>query len=130
MRLSWTLSRYIGWQFFLAFIIAFGGLVTLVALVDFVEILRRASEREHVPFGIAIEMALLRIPYQGARLLPFGMLIGGMMALARLTRSSELIVARAAGVSVWQFLAPALALALFIGIASVTVFNPISAAML
>ena len=46
-----------------------------------------------------------------------------------MSRKFELIVARAAGVSVWQFLVPPVAIALLIGILSVTMFNPISAEM-
>jgi lipopolysaccharide export system permease protein len=53
-----------------------------------------------------------------------------MVALTRLTRTHELVVARAAGVSVWQFLMPALVLALVIGIFFVSVFNPVSAVLL
>jgi lipopolysaccharide export system permease protein len=46
-----------------------------------------------------------------------------------MTRTHELVVARAAGVSVWQFLLPALLLALILGVFVMTVFNPLSAAM-
>ena len=53
-----------------------------------------------------------------------------MTALTKLTRTHELVVARASGVSVWQFLTPAILLVLFIGILFATVFNPISAALL
>jgi lipopolysaccharide export system permease protein len=52
------------------------------------------------------------------------------MAFWRLTRSNELIVARAVGVSVWQFMLPAVVAAVLIGVVKVTVFNPIAAAML
>jgi lipopolysaccharide export system permease protein len=41
----------------------------------------------------------------------------------------ELLVARAAGVSVWGFLVPPLAIAAATGIGSVVLFNPVSAAM-
>jgi lipopolysaccharide export system permease protein len=39
----------------------------------------------------------------------------------------ELVVARAAGVSAWQFIAPALASALVLGVLATTVYNPMSA---
>jgi lipopolysaccharide export system permease protein len=61
--------------------------------------------------------------------MPFAVLFGTMMAFWRLTRTNELVVARAAGVSVWQFLTPALLFALVIGIVAVTVFNPIASVM-
>jgi len=61
--------------------------------------------------------------------LPFGILFGTMLAFWRLTRSNELVVARAAGVSVWQFLMPAVLVALLVGVVAVTVFNPIASSM-
>jgi lipopolysaccharide export system permease protein len=53
-----------------------------------------------------------------------------MVALTRLTRTHELVVARAAGMSVWQFLSPAILLVLGIGVFFVTIYSPVSAAML
>lgn len=130
MRLHLTLSRYIGWQFFIAIALAYIGMASLVSLIDFVELLRRSADKEHVPFGILIKMMILKTPYLGLRLVPFAVLIGSMFALMKLTRSNELVVARAAGVSVWQFLLSPLMLVFVIGILFVTVFNPIAAAML
>jgi lipopolysaccharide export system permease protein len=52
-----------------------------------------------------------------------------MLAFWRLTRSNELVVARAAGVSVWGFLTPAVLVALLLGVVAVTVFNPIASSM-
>jgi lipopolysaccharide export system permease protein len=44
-----------------------------------------------------------------------------------LSRRSELVVARAAGISAWQFIAPAIIVAALIGLATTTIYNPISA---
>jgi lipopolysaccharide export system permease protein len=52
-----------------------------------------------------------------------------MATFVDLTRKLELIVARAAGMSVWQFTAPPVLAALVIGILSVAVYNPLSAIM-
>ena len=59
-------------------------------------------------------------------MLPFAILFGTMLAFWRLTRNNELVIARAAGVSVWQFLTPAVLVALVVGIFAVTVFNPVA----
>ncbi len=45
-----------------------------------------------------------------------------------LARKSELAVMRAGGMSVWQFLRPGMAVALILGVLSVTVYNPMAAA--
>ncbi len=128
MRLSATLSLYITRQFLASIALVFIVLVGLVFLIDSVELLRRTGARAAISFGTVVEMALLRLPYMSQKIIPFSVLFGGMLALTRLTRSHELVVARAAGVSVWQFLLPGLALALVIGGVVVTVFNPFASA--
>jgi lipopolysaccharide export system permease protein len=54
-------------------------------------------------------------------------LIGAMTCYLALSRRLELVVARAAGVSAWQFIAPALASAIVLGIIATTAYNPVSA---
>ena len=125
-----TLSLYIARHFFMAILLALGGLIAVIGLLNTVELIRRVASRPDVPFTITMEMALLKLPYMVQRILPFAVLIGSMIALIRLTRSSELVVARASGVSVWQFLRPAWLTALLIGVFYVAVVNPIGAAML
>ena len=61
------------------------------------------------------EIAALRLPYIAMQILPFAVLLGGILCFWRLTRSSELIVARAAGVSAWEFLAAPMLCALLLG---------------
>ena len=128
MRLSWTLSIYLGRQFLGAAGIALLGLSTLVLLFDIIELMRRASG-EDISFGVIVGMSLLQMPTLLQKVLPFAVLFGGMLAFARLTRTHELVVARAAGVSVWQFMMPAFLLTFFLGTFVVTIFNPFAALM-
>lgn len=130
MKLPWILSRYIGRHFLLAIVIALFGLVAITSLVDVVEMIRRASGRDGVPFHIIISLTLLKLPSFAIKLIPYAVLIGSMMALTRLTRTQELVIARSAGISVWQFLAPAMALVFVIGIFMTTLLNPFSAALM
>jgi lipopolysaccharide export system permease protein len=128
MRLPLTLSRYIGRQFFVAAMVTLVLVLVLVGLIELLELVRRASRAVHsVPFSILLEMMLLKLPSSAERLYPFVFLIGGMVALSRLTRNSELVVTRAAGVSVWQFLMPGILVALALGVFFVTALNPIGA---
>lgn len=128
MRLSVTLSGYITRQFLASIALVFAVLLGLVFLIDSVELLRRTGNRNQAGLGTVIEMALLRIPFMSQKIIPFAVLFGGMLSLTRLTRSHELVVARAAGVSVWQFLLPGLSLALVIGVLIITLFNPLASA--
>ncbi|MCR9212612.1 MAG: LPS export ABC transporter permease LptG [Proteobacteria bacterium] len=129
MRATGSLSLYLGKQFLINVGIIFGIVMTIIFLIDFIELLRRGSDKDGASVLIILQMVLLRIPYLAEKLLPFVALFGGMLTFFRLSKSSELTVIRAAGVSVWQFLMPSMAIAFFIGLVIVTVVNPISAAM-
>ncbi len=125
-----TLAFYIARQFSGAIFMTLGGLMLLVMLLDTVELTRRTASKGGVSFANVLEMAVMKAPEMAMRILPFAVLIGVMIALTRLTRRSELVAARAAGVSVWQFLAPGWLITLLIGVLFVTVLNPISSSML
>src|SRR5260370_37643045 len=60
-------------------------------------------------------------------MVPFCILIGAMTSYLALSRRLELVVARAAGFAAWQFIAPALASAILLGILATTAYNPMSA---
>ncbi|ABS64943.1 permease YjgP/YjgQ family protein [Parvibaculum lavamentivorans DS-1] len=129
MNLSWTLSRYLGRQFLGVVLLTFGVFIVLIFMIELVELLRRSADKPDVTFGLVVTIALMEVPRIGAQTLPFAVLFGGMAAFLRLSRNNELVVARAAGVSVWQFIAPALAVAFVIGAFVTTVFNPVSATL-
>lgn len=131
MRLPLILSTYIIRNFLLAFVIALGVISLITGLIELVELIRRVSHKEfEVPFRIVMEMAIMKVPFTAEQVLPFAVLIGAMLSLSRLSKSSELIVARAAGISAWQFLTPVVLCAMLLGVFFVTVFNPISSAMI
>ena len=129
MRLSSTLTAYFGRIFALTTAGTMAALVGVVFTLDLVELLRRSANKESATLGRVLELALLKLPAMMETMLPFAFLIGSMLAFTKLTRTGELVVARAAGVSVWQFLLPALALALIVGILRPTLFNPITAVL-
>lgn len=124
-----TLSLYIGRVFLGAVAVMIAGLSGLVSLFDFIELLRRAATKPDATLALVAQIAALRLPWIAMEILPFAILLGGIVAFWRLTRSSELIVARAAGVSAWQFLASATLAAVGIGVFATAVISPLSAAM-
>lgn len=129
MRLSPTLSAYIGRQFLVALASVLLAVMGLVLVFDVIELIRRGANRADLDFTVLFAMALLKLPQMLHTILPFGVMIGAMIAFWRLTRTHELVVARAAGISAWQFLAPVLGAVLVLGILEVTAFNPLAAAM-
>lgn len=129
MPVAATLSIYIARQFTTAVVAMIAALTGLVSLFDFIELLRRSATNQNVSFSLVTAIAALRLPYFSMEILPFAVLLGGIIAFWRLTRSSELIVARAAGVSAWQFLAAPLAASLLIGAIATVIVSPLSSAM-
>lgn len=122
-----TLARYISWRFILAISGVLLLCVVLVFLVDFVELLRRSGKYGSVPTSMLAWLAILRLPSSIEVVLPMTVLAGSMGAFLLLSRSSELIIARAAGISAWQFMLPGIAVAVLIGVVSITVYNPLAA---
>jgi lipopolysaccharide export system permease protein len=123
-RIASTLSAYIARQFFVWLCGVFGAMVVVTFLLDYIELIRRGGTKAQATLWLLFQMAALKLPQTAQEALPFAILFGTMLAFWRLTRSNELVVARAAGVSVWQFLAPAIAVAFLVGAVAVTVFNP------
>ena len=129
VRLSMTLSIYMAKQVAIGMAIALFALGLIAVVVDLVELLRRSSSRPEATFGVVFQMAWLHLPFFLQKLLPFAVLFGAMFSFQRLTRSHELVAARAIGVSVWQFLAPALAVAVSLGVVMVMIVNPIGSVL-
>ena len=121
-----TLFRYIVGQFFVWCSSVFLAMLLIVFLLDYIELIRRGGSRPEATLLVLLEMAALKQPHMAQQIMPFAILFGTMMAFWRMTRMNELVVARAAGVSVWQFLAPPLAGSIFVGVVTVTIFNPIA----
>lgn len=126
---GWTLSRYIFIRFCMALGSGFAAALLLIYLVDFIEMFRRASGTAAVSAASAALLSALRAPAIGEQALPFVVLASSMFAFFSLSRRLELVVARAAGVSAWQFLSPALIATALIGVLATTVYNPTAAWM-
>ena len=129
MRFATTLSWYVARVFMLGVLGMLAALSGVVALFDFIELLRRSSTKPEATFGLVAEIAVLRLPWIAIEILPFAVLLGGILAFWRLTRSSELVVARAAGVSAWQFLAAPALCATLLGATATAGVTPVSAVM-
>ncbi|TGS06779.1 LptF/LptG family permease, partial [Mesorhizobium sp. M2E.F.Ca.ET.209.01.1.1] len=69
----------------------------------------------------------LRMPMIMLQTVPFVGLFSAMATLVSLNRRYELVIARSAGVSAWQFLLPCCIGALLFGAVSVGVINPLAA---
>jgi len=124
-----TLQRYFGLRFLSAVTMVFAGIFVLVALIDYIEMMRRSSDIPNVSAFLVAKTSFYRVPQVTERIMPFCVLIGAMSCYLNLSRRLELVIARAAGMSAWQFVAPALVVAFLLGVFATTVYNPISAVL-
>ena len=124
-----TLARYFGLRFLGAVIAVFAGVFALIALIDYIELMRRNSDVLNISALLVAKTSLYRVPQVTERILPFCVLIGAMSCYLNLSRRLELVIARAAGVSAWQFIMPAIVVALLFGAFATTVYNPIAAVL-
>jgi lipopolysaccharide export system permease protein len=127
--LGGKIARYFGLRFLNAVLLVFFGIFALVTLLDYIEMMRRAADLQNVSAILVAKTSLYRVPQVTERILPFCVLIGAMSCYLNFSRRLELVVARAAGMSAWQFISPALVVAFLIGVFATTVYNPISAIM-
>ena len=129
LRLSATLSAYVARLFttwFLGFFLSLCGITLIVSLVD---LLDRVASKE-AGLALVLQMALLKLPYLGQELMPFAVLFAAMGTFWRLNRTHELVITRAAGISVWQFLLPILSVGVVIGVLTISVVNPLGSFLL
>ncbi len=125
--MGWTLNRY----FFRRYAVITGwfflGIFTIAYLIDFTEFSGRTSRLPKFTMEGALLVSALHIPSVMQQIIPFIALFSGIATLISLNRKYELVVTRAAGVSVWQFLLPACAGAFLFGVIAVTAINPLAA---
>jgi lipopolysaccharide export system permease protein len=122
-----TLGRYFAGRFLVNAVGVFASIFVLLVLVDYIEMVRKTSGLVSASALMVAETSLFRVPQLLEKMMPFCVLIGAMTCYLALSRRLELVVARAAGVSAWQFIAPALASSIMLGVFATVVYNPVSA---
>ncbi len=117
-----TLCRYIARRVIKAVMVAFLVVVSIIILVDFVEGSRSLDSQ--IKSSELVVLTLFKAPTLIEETIPFIVLFGVMGALYGLNRSSELVVMRASGLSVWKFLSPVILVTGLLGLAWALLFNP------
>jgi lipopolysaccharide export system permease protein len=105
-------------------------LAALLTLIDFVELSRSIGvQAKDATVMDIFGLTLLEAPAKILQILPFAFLFGVLGAYVNLNRRSELVALRAAGVSAWRFIFPAVGAAVAIGFVTILVLNPIASAL-
>lgn len=120
------LHLYFGRRYLFTFGVIFGLFFVMMTLIDMLEQIRRYGAS--ISFLEIVRLTLLNIPKGIYEILPLIILLSAVFLFLGLARSSEMVVARAAGRSALiSLISPALA-AFLIGAFAVGVWNPIVAA--
>lgn len=123
------LSLYIAKRFVAMLALIFVAVGIVILLADYVEVLRRFSDRPEFSALGGIKLAAMRVPFLLDAAIPFVFLFASLISLLNLSRRLELVVARASGVSVWGFLRGPFAVALLFGIVAIGLLNPIAVSL-
>lgn len=122
-----TLPAYIATRFLSALLRVLAIVFLLVFVVEFVETMRSLADKTD-KLGDVAKLSLLAMPAKIDQMLPLIMLLSSLTLFVGLSRSSELVVTRAAGVSAIKMVTVPVIVSLLIGIVTVAAFNPIVAA--
>lgn len=121
-----VLPRYIASRFVMTVIWTFAVVGCIITLGNVLELIR-GNEGRAATFAQLLTVALMQAPGIALTVTPFVLMLASLATFAQLARGSELVVIRAAGVSAWRIIAPAVAAAVAIGVLWVSVANPIAA---
>ena len=125
--MGWTLNRYFFLRYATITTWYFLGIYALITLIDFTEFSSRTIGVPGFTVGLAFTVSALRVPTIMLQAVPFVALIAAIATLVSLNRKYELVIARSAGISAWQFLLPFCVGALLLGLLTVGVLNPLAA---
>ena len=120
------LHFYFARRFFVSYLALFTVFAIFQALLDLVEEMRNSED--HVGLSQVLTLTALKLPEGMYQLMPLVMILSTIALFLALARSSELVVARAAGRSGLSVLSAPLVVAFVIGALAVAMFNPIVAA--
>jgi lipopolysaccharide export system permease protein len=123
-----TLFRYFLRRHLVTIFWFFLGVTALIFLLDFIN---TSGARSNIPGFTLLDAFILttmRVPLILQQTVPFVMLLAGITTLVSLNRRQEMVVTRAAGISVWQFMMPFVVGAIITGLVALFVLNPLAAA--
>lgn len=115
-------DRYLLKQFFLIFLMALLGFVSIFIIVDVIENLDRFIDN-HVPWNIVGHYYLYSIPWFISIALPMSILIGTVFSVGGLVKRNEWTAMKAAGVSLYRLAVPLFLVGCFISVGSFVLDN-------
>lgn len=101
--MSSTLGRYLSMQFLVRVVATVLALAALVQTLDLLDVTTEILQRKLGFAGIGTYVAL-RLPSVLDQVILLGVLLGGLLTFLQLAARSEIVIMRAAGVTIWRLL--------------------------
>lgn len=124
MILTKTLSKYFYKKYIVTLLYTFSVSTVFVFIVDTAEQLRRVSKTGNGDILLAIKLALLKLPEILFEIFPFIILFGSLITFYNMAKSSELIIFRSSGISIWKILSPPVIVVFIAGLILVFILQP------
>ncbi|MCL2439373.1 MAG: LptF/LptG family permease [Alphaproteobacteria bacterium] len=123
------LPRFLSTQFLRAFGLVFFSIIGIILLFSVIRSLAiTGKDGAAIPFAVVMRLGIYEVLKTLTATLPLSVLLSGHLAFWRLSRTSELVIIRSIGISVWGFLMPIILVCMGIGIINFSIISPISAA--
>jgi lipopolysaccharide export system permease protein len=122
-----TLYYYIARKFFYNVVRVQIALFALLLLIVAAEVMQFFAERG-VDAKVHIQLILVTLPASLSNTFPLVVLLGSMFTFLGMSRSSELVIVRASGISALKMLLAPTVVTIMIGLITITAWNPILAA--
>jgi lipopolysaccharide export system permease protein len=123
------LNIYIGTRFATTLALILSILILIACVVDYLDVLRRYADQEEFTALTGMKLTGMRVPVVLEVMFPFIFLFGAIISLTEISRNSEVVIAKASGVSVWGLLKGPLAVAFLFGVFATTVVNPLAVSL-
>ena len=118
LKLSATLSIYFAKQFTMYVVGMFIAIISVVFLIDTIELIRRFASKDNLNVILVLKMAALKAPEISQKIFPFSVLFGSTMFFTKMVKNQEFTAAQSSGQSIWQFLLPTLFVVIVLGLFS------------
>jgi lipopolysaccharide export system permease protein len=112
-----VLGRHVAWEFMRTFALTMLAFMSIYLLADFFDRFDSFLQND-ASAGAIVRLFLYKMPLITTQVTPLAVLAGGLIGLGLLARQNEFVAMRACGVSIWQVLAPLVALSVLICIAT------------
>lgn len=108
------MDRYIATELIPPFLFGVGAFSSLlISVLSLFDLVRKITDAG-LPFEIAMQVLMLKLPLAVSYAFPMSTLLAALMTYSRLSSDSELVALRSCGVSIYRLVAPAVVLSLVV----------------